>query len=325
MKKISLATLLAVGIACSATSAFAVGRAYIATAAMGGSDANTAYNCDIDHPCRWIPTAMTVVDSGGEVVILNSGNYGIFDITKSVSIIAAPGIYTGIAPPAGQVRAVGIDGNGIEVVLRGLTIRGVGGTNGIRFVNGAKLTVENCSISGFKYGTNDGTAINVLASGAELRVINSIIRDNNYGIFIGGGGTASVANSVVAGHTTTSGGGAAIYAKGDTAGVTTTVHVSDSVVTGNYWGITTYTDTATAIAKAFVTRSTISNNAFGIDSDNSGGGTSTSVFITGNTVTGNTTGLSITGSGATMTSYGNNLVTGNTANVNGSLTPASLQ
>lgn len=309
MKKISLATLLAVGIACGATSAFAVGRAYIATAAMGGSDANTAYNCDIDHPCRWIPTAMTVVDSGGEVVILNSGNYGIFDITKSVSIIAAPGIYTGIAPPAGYTRAIGIDGSGIEVILRGLTIRGVGGTSGIRFVNGAKLTVENCSISGFKYGTNDGTAINVLASGAELRITNSVIRDNNYGIFIGGGGTATISNSVVSGHTTTSGGGAAIYAKGDTAGVTTTLHVNDSVVTGNYWGITAYTDTATAGSRAFVTRSTVSNNTYGIDSDNGGGGT-TAVFITGNTVTGNTTGLSIT-SGATMTSYGNNLVTGN--------------
>lgn len=324
MKKSLWAALVALGLAGLSSSVFAVPRTYVATAAGGGNDANTSNNCSVDYPCRKISTALGVTDAGGEVIIMLSGNYGPFSVTKSVIINAAPGIYTGVAALAGNNQSILIDGVGISVTIRGMTINGAGATDGIRVANGARLTVENCVIAGQKYVSNLGTGINVLASGVELRVINSIIRDNNYGIFIGGGGTASIANSVIAGNSTSAGGGAAIYAKGDTAGVITTVHVSDSVVTGNHWGITTYTDTATAVAKAFVTRSTVTNNEFGIDSDNSGGGASTAVFLTGNTVTDNATGLSITGSGATMTSYGNNLVTGNGTEVNGTLTTGGV-
>lgn len=316
------AFLLALGLACVSVPAMAVGRVYVATAAMGGDDANVSSNCSIDFPCRLFATAYTVVDSGGEMVVLNSGQYGLLTINKSLAITAAPGIFTGIAPSSGYGFL--IDGSGIEVKLRGLTIRGNGGSAAIRVDNAAKVTVENCLIFNFKPANNLGAAIDVVSTGTELRVVNSVLRDNNYGVAIYGGGTAYISNSVITGNiAATSDSGAGVLAKGDLAGQTATVHVTDSVITGNHWGITAVTDGGSA--RAFVTRSMVANNHTGVDSDTLLGGTQAAVFITGNSINGNSTGLSIQGAGASMTSYSSNMISGNITKVNGTLTSAVLE
>src|SRR3954447_4654627 len=75
---------------CFAITADAAPRAFVA---IHGNDANS---CSSLAPCRTISHALTVVDTSGEVVISESGDYDNVVIAKSVTIAAAAGIYAGI-------------------------------------------------------------------------------------------------------------------------------------------------------------------------------------------------------------------------------------
>ena len=89
--------------------------------------------------------------AGGEVIVQDSAGYGVVTITQSVSIIAPTGVYAGISVPAGQT-GVTVNGAGIVVVLRGLSINGTfgAGSQGVSFVQGQRLRVENCVVTGLR-------------------------------------------------------------------------------------------------------------------------------------------------------------------------------
>ena len=78
--------------------------------------------------------------------MLDSGGYGRVTIDKSVAITAPAGVYAGISVFAGT-NGVDVDGAGIGVALRGLTINGQGGDTGIVFTQGTRLYIEQCTIS----------------------------------------------------------------------------------------------------------------------------------------------------------------------------------
>src|SRR5206468_1534427 len=105
-----------------------------------GLTANTALNCSIAKPCRQFSEAVGVTSLGGEVIVLDSAGYGPVTITQSVTITAPAGVYAGISVFSGT--GVTVDGTGIEVTLEGLTITGLGGTDGIDFLHGATLKIE---------------------------------------------------------------------------------------------------------------------------------------------------------------------------------------
>jgi hypothetical protein len=136
----SLALLLA------APAQATVQRAHVSAAF--GSDANTTYNCDAVHPCRFFQAATTVVSSGGEVVALDSGGYGTVNITQSISLIAPAGVYAGISVFAGA-NGININTAGVNVTLQGLTINGMGGLHGVHLTNGSSLTIVGSSFSNF--------------------------------------------------------------------------------------------------------------------------------------------------------------------------------
>jgi hypothetical protein len=102
-------------------------------------------NCTLAAPCRTFSAAINAVLDGGEVIVLDSGGYGPITITKSVSILASPGVYAGISVASGD--GVTINGAGITVVLRGLSINGVGGNNGVTINDAATVRIEGCTIS----------------------------------------------------------------------------------------------------------------------------------------------------------------------------------
>ena len=91
----------------ASTLAFATGaqRTFVASV---GSDAGP---CSITAPCRGFAAAVTKTSAGGEVIVLDSAGYGAVTITKSVSIIAPPGVYAGISV---------FSGNGITVNAPGV-------------------------------------------------------------------------------------------------------------------------------------------------------------------------------------------------------------
>lgn len=135
-----------------------------------GDDANP---CSRTAPCKTFAGAISKTAAGGEISVLDPGGFGAVTITKSISIIADGS--------EGSILAAGTNGIVINaaasdtISLRGLMFEGAGtGLNGIRFLAGGALHVENCMINGF---TQIG--IDFEPSGAsELFVRNTQIRNN---------------------------------------------------------------------------------------------------------------------------------------------------
>ncbi|MEP7069273.1 MAG: right-handed parallel beta-helix repeat-containing protein, partial [Usitatibacter sp.] len=191
----------------------AVQRAFVASF---GNDANTATNCGFTNPCRGFTAALSVTDSGGEIVALDAAGYGAVTITKSVTLTSNPGFYAGIAAATGD--AVTIATGSVNVTLRGLNINGVGATNGVVMTNGARLSIENCVISNF---SGFGVTVN---AGAVVRIVDSIIRDNvGRGVSLDGGATATISGSKFLGN-----GDRGVWVRVNAVG-TTTASISDSL------------------------------------------------------------------------------------------------
>ena len=138
--------------------------------ASNGVDTNP---CSLTQPCRGFTRAITQTSASGEVVVLDSAGYGAVTIKQSVSIIAPPGIYAGISVFGGD--GVTVNAPGAIVVLRGLSINGQGGNNGILLLAAARLRVENCVVSGMHVAGISHTAA---APDAELIVLDTVVRDN---------------------------------------------------------------------------------------------------------------------------------------------------
>jgi hypothetical protein len=117
--------------------------------------------CSLGAPCRDFAAAIAATSAGGEVIVLDSGGYGPVTITQSVSIIAAPGVYAGISVFAGDGITVAA-GVGDKVVLRGLSIIGLGGQNGIVATAADTLRIERCTI------------INMLSDGVRSDSVTSL-------------------------------------------------------------------------------------------------------------------------------------------------------
>jgi len=280
-------------------------RAFVAST---GNDSNTASSCAPTTPCRSFTAALTVVDVGGEIVALDAAGYGAVTITKSVSIIANPGFYAGIAASTGS--AVTIATAGVNVTLRGLNINNAGSaTTGVNMTNGNRLSIENSLITNFSTGVDVTTA-------AEVRLNNSTLRDNCDGIIVDKGATLAVADSkIVGGHDC---GQAGIFVAG-TTGFTTTASVSNTIASGTFVGYYGCASTGSTVHIA-ISRSTSSNNEWGVATDACGG---THVITMSNNLISGNISAGIANFSGTFESQGNNTVRQNTTNTTGTITAVS--
>ena len=138
-----------------------------------GDDANP---CSRTAPCKTFAGAISKTAAGGEIDALDPAGYGAVTITKAITIDGG----------GGQVASVLVSGtNGIVVqagpsdvvILRNLRINGIGtGINGIRFLSGKDLNVEDCYIFGF---TTNGVDIALnQATQATVHVFHSVFKNN---------------------------------------------------------------------------------------------------------------------------------------------------
>jgi hypothetical protein len=263
--------LLAVG-SISLDAAATAQRTFVASY---GLTANTAFNCSIAKPCRAFSEAIGVTTSGGEVIVLDSAGYGVVMIAKSVSIIAPPGIYGGVS--VFSADGITINGAGINVLLKGLSINGLGGVNGINFVQGASLHVEGCTMTGFSQGgivingvgkvtivdtSLLGNEIGIWAKAAAIVTVARATMDRNHsaGLFITSGASASVVQSTVTNST-----GPGIEVRGHASGDTRASIDSSLLADNGDRGVLVYDDGAATVIKADISRSTIVRNGLGID------------------------------------------------------------
>src|SRR5262249_53104282 len=149
-------------------------------------------------PCRNFQRAHDQTNEQGVITVLDSGDFGLLTITKSINIMNDGGGEASILVSGGNV-GITINGNaGAYVNLRGLTIQGVGAGLGLAFHSGFSLTMENCVVRNL---TSDGIDF-VPTGNSNLALSNVMVADNGgSGIFIqpsGAGSGKAVLNNVAA-------------------------------------------------------------------------------------------------------------------------------
>jgi hypothetical protein len=142
---------------------------------------NDADPCSRTAPCKTFAGAIIKTAAGGEIDCLDPGGFGSVTITKSITIDGTHGAGFG-STLASLVNGIIVNDsasgspNTIVVNLRNLSINGVGnGLNGIRFLSGKSLTVEDCVIHNFPTGSPNGIGIDVNMSNASATDVH--IRD----------------------------------------------------------------------------------------------------------------------------------------------------
>jgi len=142
-----------------------------------GDDTNP---CSRVLPCGTFAGAISKTAAGGEIDVIDPGDFGTLTITKAITIDGG----------GGQIASILVTGtNGIivnagptdVVTLRNLSINGFKfAVNGIQYRAGGGLHIENCNIFGF---IQDG--INVATSGpAALFVNNTFLTNNLNGVHV---------------------------------------------------------------------------------------------------------------------------------------------
>jgi hypothetical protein len=306
LRSILVATLSSAILAASG-SAHALFRTYLS---VNGNDAN---GCTVTAPCRLLPAALALTDVGGEVWMLDSANFNTapVSVTKSVTILAVPGELGSVVGNGGN--ALTINAAGINVTLQNLNIRNLAaGDIGVHVINAATVSIVNCNIFGFSVVGGLGIWVNPGANAPKVNVVGTTIRNNYHGVIVAGNGHATISKSHILANTV-----AGVWSNSGTG--ISIVHVSDSVSSGNASGFVATGSSGAFNSYMYVTRSVATENSgAGFASD---GGLTAYMVVGDSMSTNNGTGFSNTsGNALTFQSRGNNTVTGNTANVSGSIT-----
>jgi hypothetical protein len=304
MKHIALIVGLAAAIGIVASSAHAIPRTFVS--GTGGGAA-----CTRAAPCATFQAAHDATDPNGEITCLNSADFGVVIIIKSITIDCTGALGT-ITVSTGT--GVTINGTGLIVRLRNLAIQGLGANSGfgINFCCSGALFVESCVVTDFATIGNTGIA-GFVTSGTttKLFVSDSTISNNsNIGIQLGVGfaGTGAVRATIDKVRMEKNGSG--IFANGSIGGSTglMAVHVRDSVFAGNILtGIV-----ANSAAGASTTAVTVdrSSSVLNVQKSIVSSGAPAFVLLGKSTVISNGIGLSAE-SGGHILSYQNNHLTGN--------------
>jgi hypothetical protein len=270
-------------------------RTYVS---VSGSDTNP---CSLTAPCRHFSAAVAATSAGGEVDALDPGGYGSFTISQAITIDGEGWSY--VAPPSGD-PAITISAGSGDVVLRGLSLNGIGvtGANGIEFNSGTTLTVQNSVIQNFASG---GILFYPSTSTTtKLSVLNTLISDNGgQGIFIDptdAGAVNAVLDHVDIENNASSGLSIETYTE------TINVTVSDSVIANNGAHGITAGSSSVGPVNVMVRNTTIANNG---QDGLMASGTGVTIRVTRSTITGNTTAW-IASSGV-VSSYADNNIDGN--------------
>jgi hypothetical protein len=126
-----------------------------------GDDVNP---CSRTAPCKTYAGAISKTATGGEISVLDPGGYGALTITKAITVDGGSGAGWGstlFASTNGFVINITTNLATDKVILRNLSMNGGVqsslGVDGIRFLDGQQLTVENVDIFNF---SGDGIEVN---------------------------------------------------------------------------------------------------------------------------------------------------------------------
>ena len=277
-----------------------------------GDDVNP---CSRTAPCKTFAGAISKTAAGGEINTLDPAGYGAVTITKSMTIQSDQG-NGGIlaAGTTGIIVNCTTDPNCV-VTIRGLTINGATtGVNGIKFLAGAALHVENCHIR--QFNTSGAFGILFAPSTGTIRLfVSDTSLDNNGDSAAGGGigiappGTGMVLAAIDHTHSNNNKGfGVRVNNNGF-------VTIRHSDISGNKLsGVAAFTGSPGS--DIVLEDSMISDDGWNGSVSHGGilaSGANAYVHLSNNVITENIFALRSVSSGHIL-SFGNNRVTSNTAN-----------
>ena len=248
-----------------------------------GDDANP---CSRTAPCKTFAGAISRTAAGGEINCLDPGGFGGVTITKALTIDC---VHTVGGVLASLTNGIIVNaGLTDRIVLRGLDIHGVGnGFDGIKFIAGGSLHVEDSVISGMQNGINIGAGneiyikntyiigVYVTGSGGLVNGVieKTTIENQLYGLAVGANARVTTRGSVYSGNSSSG-----ISAQGGGS-----VNVDNCIVTNNaVVGLYSADQSILRVANSF-----ISGNNIGVST--AGSGIAATFFdnkLQGNTVDG---------------------------------------
>jgi hypothetical protein len=253
-----------------------------------GDDVNP---CSRTAPCKTFAGAISKTAAGGEISVLDPGGFGTITINKAITISGDGSLGSVLFAGAG-VNGVTVNaGVNDRVVLRNISIQGVGtGTSGIRYLAGKSLLVDNVTISGF---TSRGIDVSLATTG-NLVVRNTVITNGATGVRVNttaGNAIATLDNVTLTG-----------LATGVEGATNSRITITNSNISSNSsTGIIANTSTS----QINVQNSDISfNEVVGINASVAGA----AIRLSNNRIFNNTSSILTTG---TVFTSGNNLVAGN--------------
>lgn len=261
-----------------------------------GDDVNP---CSRTAPCKTFAGAISKTTAAGEINCLDPGGYGTVTVIKSITISCEEGTATILASGTNGINFVG--GPTDYLVVKGIDFEGAGtGINGINFLSGGFLHVEDCNIHRFT-----GNGILIAANSSARFMISRTTVFSNGAVSTGAGirvaptvGTMKgVIDRVIADRNTYG-----IAIDGTAGASALTVAIRESVMTDSaYAGLIGVSSGSPTLVQA--TGSFMTNNATGVQNI----GSATTVRVGSSTIVGNALGVS-----TNITSYGNNELNGNT-------------
>jgi hypothetical protein len=284
------------------------GRTWVS--ATSGSDANP---CTRSSPCLTFAAALAQTPAGGEIDVLDPGDFGPVTINKTVSIYSDAFAAAGVMPSPGTSGIVVSAGSSDTVNLRGLIFDGVNasGTSGIVFLSGARLNISKCVLQGF---TTSGMTFSPGTGSATTTVLDvqdTTILNNATGVLIQPTGNIA-ANVSLRGLRTDNNTGEGLRVDGTGGSGAINVAIADSTASFNASnGIDAVSGPGNATVSAMRVVAA-ANGSSGIEANQSSGGTA-SVTLGNSMLHANAIGIQATG-GAGLLTYGNNQVTGNASN-----------
>jgi hypothetical protein len=305
--KLLIALVVGVAGACLLAPSAASAQATRTWVSGTGDDANP---CSRTAPCKTFAGAISKTAAAGEINCIDAGGYGALTITKSIAI-KCDNTEAGVLVSGTNGFVVSAASTDV-VYLSGLDFEGLGPTalslNGIKFITGGVLTVENCIIRGF--GSTNGTDgngifFNPTSGTPKLFVDNTVITDNaNVAVEVkpgsGAGANAKIFNTRASNQTT----GFRANATGGATSVN--MDIIDSATVYNS-GVGVRVLSNGNATQAMVNHTNVSFNGTGLAADGANG----VIRVGYSTITGNVTATSSTNSGQVL-SYNNNQLNGNT-------------
>jgi hypothetical protein len=282
-----------------------------------GDDTN---DCSRAFPCRTFGQAYSVTSAGGEIDVLNGGDFGSLFINHAITVAndgagTAGIIVTGFSA---SITAGAAD----AVVLRGLSLNGLNtSSSAVYFGSGGSLLIDHCEIQGFQ---SSAGILFVPSNSAKLWVKDTVL--SNVGVsdeasvwIVGSGVTIATLTAHLERVQILHAIGNGIRIDGSSsAGGALDVELHDVTIDGgSSSGIVALSATSGGPAVAIMADEVTSshNNGFGLRAV---GGTA-SIALSRSTVTNNGRGIGASGGGA-LVSYGDNRIKDN---INGDGDPTS--